>query len=290
MKIALLSTHPGLIENKRIREVVEDLKYEFQFVDLTNFGYEITDNKLNVPGITDLVADVAIVRGIFLSLKPISEAVDELRKRGTKVFDNSLLTHQYSINKITDILKLSKAGIPTPDTYYHRSFDGYTKAAQRIGYPVIVKLTRAGKGAGIYKMNDKQELEEFIVRMSEQGYVGSSYIMQEFFDYEHDLRMLVIGGRIYSMKRTPREGDFRANFSLGGSVELFKPDEETQQLALDALKAIDMTVGGVDVLIRKDGKKVVLEVNHTAGFVGMEKATGENITKKYVEHAIEKAA
>ena len=41
----------------------------------------------------------------------------------------------------------------------------------------------------------------------------------------------------------------------------------------------------------KDGvaKRYILEVNHTAGFLGMEKATGENIGKIFVEHAIAQA-
>jgi glutathione synthase/RimK-type ligase-like ATP-grasp enzyme len=56
-----------------------------------------------------------------------------------------------------------------------------------------------------------------------------------------------------------------------------------------ALTAIDMSVGGVDVLIAEGNKKYILEVNHTAGFVGMEKATGENIGRVFVEHAIANA-
>ena len=94
---------------------------------------------------------------------------------------------------------------------------------------------------------------------------------------------------MYSMKRIPGEGEFRANFSLGGKVEIFKPDLETRDMALEAMRAVELKVGGVDVLITKDGKKCILEVNHTPGFVGMEEATKENITRKYVELVIEKA-
>ena len=50
-----------------------------------------------------------------------------------------------------------------------------------------------------------------------------------------------------------------------------------------------MDVAGVDVLIDENDDRYILEVNHTAGFVGMEKATGENIGKIYVECAIERA-
>jgi glutathione synthase/RimK-type ligase-like ATP-grasp enzyme len=50
-----------------------------------------------------------------------------------------------------------------------------------------------------------------------------------------------------------------------------------------------MSIGGVDILITGHNKRYILEVNHTAGFVGMEKATGENIAKIYLEHAIKEA-
>ncbi|BCX15038.1 MAG: hypothetical protein KatS3mg088_721 [Patescibacteria group bacterium] len=49
-----------------------------------------------------------------------------------------------------------------------------------------------------------------------------------------------------------------------------------------------MSVGGVDILIGEDGSRYILEVNHTAGFVGMEKATGKNIGKIWLENAIVK--
>jgi len=91
------------------------------------------------------------------------------------------------------------------------------------------------------------------------------------------------------MERIPRPGDFRANFSLGGSVELFEPSNETIALAKKALQATGMSVGGVDVLITEDGRQYILEVNHNPGFEGMELATKENIAKIYLEHAIKEA-
>jgi glutathione synthase/RimK-type ligase-like ATP-grasp enzyme len=99
----------------------------------------------------------------------------------------------------------------------------------------------------------------------------------------------VIGERVFAMRRIPGEGEFRANFSLGGSVELFDLDEAGVSLSKSAMKSIGMSVGGVDILITSDNRRYVLEVNHTAGMLGMEKATGENITKIYVEHALKNA-
>ncbi|MBI2007399.1 MAG: 30S ribosomal protein S6--L-glutamate ligase, partial [Candidatus Blackburnbacteria bacterium] len=82
--------------------------------------------------------------------------------------------------------------------------------------------------------------------------------------------------------------EFRANFSLGGSVRSFELGEEDRKLALTALEKVDLAVGGVDLLITEN-RRYVLEVNHTPGMLGMEAATGENITRAYLEYAVEHA-
>jgi gamma-F420-2:alpha-L-glutamate ligase len=123
----------------------------------------------------------------------------------------------------------------------------------------------------------------------EQGKQAKNYILQEYIPYVFDIRALIIGDRVYAMRRIPGEGEFRANFSLGGAVELFDLDREGHELAVKALSAINMSVGGVDILITKDDKRYILEVNHNAGFTGMEKATGENIGRVFLKHAIANA-
>ena len=289
MKIALITTLKSLQENKRIEEEVKKMDHEFELIDLQAFSFSIINNKLIIKGLEKIDADILIIRGIFNSIKSISIVINNIKKQGVKVFDNNLLTHKYSINKIADMIKLAVNNIPTPNSIYAREFEDFPMMAEKIGYPLIVKSTRMGKGVGVYKMNSKKELLKFIRDSLQEEKSGKSYLMQEFIPYEYDLRCLIIGDKVFTMRRIPGEGEFRANFSLGGSVELFDLDNEGQELAKKALSAIDMSVGGVDILITKDDKRYILEVNHTAGMIGMEEATGENITKLFVEHAINNA-
>ena len=289
MKIALITTLPELIENKRIEEEVKNFGHEFQLVDLSDFNFLISNSSLVLKKITDLKTDMVIVRGIFISLKAICTLIYDLREKGIKVFDNNFLNHKYSISKTTDMIKLSLAKIPVPDTAFTRNIDDYYTLSEKIGFPLIIKSSRMGKGANIFKINNKEELERMIKDIELEDKKAQNYLLQEFIPYVHDLRVLIIGDNIFTMKRIPKEGDFRANFSRGGSVELFDLDEEGKKLALDALHVVNMTVGGVDILIDKDDNRYVLEVNHIAGFVGMEKATDKNIGKLFVEHTIKEA-
>lgn len=286
MKIALLTTLPGLSENERISQEVEKMGYKFELVDLSSFNYLIDTGGLKISGLTDLKADVVIIRGILSSIKVISEVISDLAGKGMKVFDNNLLEQRYAIDKVTDLAKLALDKIPTPKTFYCRDFDGYKKAAKKVDYPMIVKSTRAGKGASVYKLGNDSQLNALLKGFIEEDKNAKSFIMQEFIDYKFDLRVLIIGDDHFTMQRIPAEGEFRANFSLGGDVKLYNLDQEGEDLAHQALSAVGMSVGGVDILIDKEGNKFVLEVNHTAGMIGMEKATGKNITKLYVEHAI----
>jgi gamma-F420-2:alpha-L-glutamate ligase len=289
MKIALVTTLPSLVENKRIEQEVKALHHEFKLINLQKFSFFIKNNKIDINGLEDFDADLVIVRGIFNSMKPIASFIEDLRRKNIKVFDNNFSSHKYSINKINDLFKLSLAGVSTPDTAYVRTFEDYLAVADRIKFPLVFKSTRMGKGVGVYKLDNKQSLQDLLKKLDKDGKSANSYIMQQFIDYQYDLRCLIIGSDVFTMRRIPGEGEFRANFSLGGDVELFDLDEQGRALAKKALHSIDMTVGGVDVLIDKNNNKYILEVNHTAGMVGMEKATGENITKIYVNHAIKHA-
>lgn len=289
MRIALITTLTALFENERIAQECRNLGHEVEIVDLSSFSFSAVGGVLNLPKIGNLSANLIIIRGIFNAIKPISTAVNELKKKGVRVFDNNLLEHKYSIDKVTDIIKLGLAGVPVPDTFYVRDFEAMRRRAEETGFPVVVKSVRTGKGAGVFKADSKEELAALLEDLSQKGKEAKSYLLQEYIDYELDLRCLVVGKRVYTMRRIPGEGEFRANFSLGGGVEPLNLGENDRELAIKALAAVDMSIGGVDILVDKDGRRYVLEVNHTAGFTGMEKATGENIAAAYVEHAIKSA-
>ena len=289
MKIALVTTLPTLSENDRLKKEAQNLGHDFSIVDMQEFGFEINEGNLRVTQLENLDAEIVIVRGIFLAIKTISVIINSLRKKGIKIFDNNFLEHRYSIDKVTDIVKLASSGISVPDTYYSRDFKTYSAIAQKLGYPFVMKSSRMGKGADVLLVESVNKLKGIVSDKQNEGKSAKSYLLQQYIPYQYDLRVLVVGDEVFTMRRIPAEGEFRANFSLGGKVELYELDEESKKLALNALAAVDMSVGGVDILITKDKRKYVLEVNHTAGFVGMEKATGKNSAKVYLNHAISSA-
>lgn len=285
MKIALITSNPEMEEIQRIVDEATRLGNEISVVDFRKFSFTSENGSVNfVPEIPD--CDVAIVRGMFATMRSTEPLKDYLKSRNIKVFDNNLFDHKYSINKVYDITKLILAGIRTPDFYHARNYDSLKTFSQTAKYPVVVKTAGTGKGVYMWKLNTYDELVKTLDEVAKTGKKARKIVIQNFVDYKLDLRILVLGEYVFAMRRIPPVGDFRANFSLGGSVEVYTPNAELKELALKATKVIGLNMAGVDVLIDKDDKAFVLEVNHTPGFLGMEKATGLNIGKIYVEFAL----
>lgn len=288
MKIILL-TNFNAVENDRLATEAKILGHDFTVFNPHGNNPIIQDGQLTITGLTDQHPDLVIARGILSAIKEIVAILKHLRETGTKVFDNNLIDLNYSINKVTDLMKLALAGVAVPNTRHSHDYNHFVSLAGQLKYPVIIKPTSTGKGVGVTKIEDETALFAFTGQAIKEEKPAKRFVMQEFVPYVHDLRLLIIGDEVFCMRRIPREGDFRANFSLGGTVELFEPGEETVTLAKKALTAIGMTVGGVDVLITKNNSQYILEVNHNPGFQGMELATKKNIAKILLEHAIKTA-
>jgi gamma-F420-2:alpha-L-glutamate ligase len=285
MKITLITASPEMKEIDRIKEECLNAGHEFNLVNFNEFKYIKKSDGLHFyPEIPD--TDVAILRALFPTMGSLEPLNDYLKKRKIKMFDNNLLTHKYSMNKSYDLFKLILADINVPDTFSARTYKDLYELKDALGFPLVVKSSKSGQGARVWLTHDYDEYKDFISKFEQKLYPARNIIVQGFVDYKYDLRILVLGEDMYCMRRIPKEGDFRANFSLGGSVELFPLTPELRDLARKAISTIGLELAGVDVLIDKSDKKYILEVNHTPGMLGMEAATGDNITKKYLDYAI----
>lgn len=288
MKITIITSNTELEEIERIRDEAQKAGHTVGIVDFTKFHYSYVDGKVTFhPEIPD--TDVAIIRGMFSAMRSVEPLAQYLKSRGIKVFDNNLFTHKYSINKVFDITKLIFAGVPVPDFYHSRTYEGLYEYAKDMKYPAIIKTAGTGKGVAIYMVKNEAEMIVELKKREDERVKPRKIVIQNYVDYKYDLRVLVIGENMYCMRRLPKEGDFRANFSLGGSVENFRLTDEIRNLSRKAIEAIGLQVAGVDVLIDKNDKMCILEVNHTPGFAGMEEATGVNIGKIYLNFALENA-
>jgi len=163
-----------------------------------------------------------------------------------------------------------------------------TKIVEReIGFPAVVKNITGSEGAGIYLTESASKFRDLM----ELVYVNNpdaNIIIQKYIKASHgkDLRVLVVGGRIIAcMQRTSGDGDFKANFSRGGSTESFVVTPEIEWLAIETTKITGLDIAGIDLLFDEEGFKIC-EANSSPGFKGLELAVGKNIAEQIIDYII----
>ena len=232
--------------------------------------------------------DALLVREVFAYFKYAINIISYMKSKGKLVVDNNLATEKMMINKLIDGQRIVQAGLPFPKTFHAHTLANYLAMlpiiAKETNFPLVVKHRSSGKGAKIFKVEDRLDLENLLTDLNEDNKLGRYYI-QEFLPLEADYRVLVVADQVVgAMLRIPKKGDFRANFSLGGTVEPAELTKELETLALKAASATNCNFGGVDIVYTKEGKPYLLEVNRTPGFQGFTQAHGIDVAKMFVDY------
>jgi ribosomal protein S6--L-glutamate ligase len=116
-------------------------------------------------------------------------------------------------------------------------------------------------------------------------------LLQEFIreGAGRDYRVFVVGNEVIAtMLRTAPEGEFRTNIHRGGQGHPVELPREIKKLAVKAAQVLGLEIAGVDLMIDRSGP-LILEVNSSPGFEGIEKATRLNIAGAMMKHIARKA-
>jgi ribosomal protein S6--L-glutamate ligase len=167
------------------------------------------------------------------------------------------------------------------------SKDGFWEAVERLGgLPVVVKQVSARQGSGVILFDTINSaalsIEDYLDRRS--GLLIQSFIPPAG---RKDIRAMVIGGEVSgAIELKPIEGDFRANFHLSGESYPKDLAPDIEEMAVKAASVVGLEIGGVDVIVNKNNRAYVIEVNYSPGFKGMEAATGTDIAGKIIDYTV----
>ena len=211
-----------------------------------------------------------------------------LERTGSPVFNSSECIRICDDKSLTHIA-LSKNNVPSiPTMISPMTFDGigYTDlsfldgAENSFGYPMVVKDCFGSFGQQVHLAHDRKELESLFCDARPR-------IVQRYVECgSSDLRLEVIGGEVVaSVSRKGRDGDFRANTTIGGVMSVHQPSEDEKELALKASEAVGADFCGVDILYM-DGEPVVCEVNSNAHMKNLRNCTGIDVSDMILEHII----
>lgn len=192
-----------------------------------------------------------------------------------------------AVDKFLTSAKLQAAGFAVPRTIVCQSSDDAMAAFAELGGDVVVKPIFGSEGRGIARLQDPaMALRAF--RMLEQ--LGAVLYLQEFIRHPgHDLRLLVVGRRVFGMKRS-NPLDWRTNCSLGAKAEPLELTDDLVEQARRAAEAVGASIAGVDLLPDAEGRLWAIEVNAVPGWKALASALQIDVARLVLDHVGELAA
>lgn len=283
MKILILGS--ASYTNRRLREAARERGHQCYIKSYKNcyLSVESGETKIFYKG-KELVGYDAVIPRIAQSYTKYGTAVlRQFEMKGTYVAASSLAINR-SRNKLRSMQLLAKAGVGIPKTIIANSDVETDEILDAFGKgPYIIKTTRGTHGKGVVLAETKKAAKAVM----QAFYVENvNFMVQEFIEESAgtDIRVLVIGGRIYaSIKRQSLDDEFRSNTHLGAEGRKVKLTEEEKKAAKKAAKVMGLPICGVDMM-RSSRGPLILEVNSSASIMTPEKITGKDIATKIIKY------
>ncbi|MBI4641732.1 MAG: RimK family alpha-L-glutamate ligase [Candidatus Tectomicrobia bacterium] len=291
MKIGILSSQKSSYSTKRLKEAASRDGHTVLIIDFLKCRLMVETNRLSLfygsRKVQDL--DIALSR-VGSSFTEYGLAIIyQLELMGIPVV-NSSQALLISRNKLRALQLLARHGFQIAKTVMATSrtaseMRGAIRETIRFagGGPLVLKPVTGSQGIGVLLAESQQKAESLFEALWDSG---KDFLMQQFIEEAggKDIRALVIGGEVVAaMRREAREGDFRANIHRGGTGVSLTLNEEYREVAVNAANLMGLEIAGVD-LIETSAGPLILEVNASPGFEGLENATGENIAEKMIRY------
>ncbi|HEV8184900.1 MAG TPA: hypothetical protein VGP40_03020, partial [Chthoniobacterales bacterium] len=152
----------------------------------------------------------AYLRGNGRSIFFTHDYLAHLERNGTRVI-NGAQAFAYEISKAAQLSLLRSLGLSCPRSRVINCVEEASKAAEALGFPVIIKPNIGGRGAGIVRLNSAAELERALASSQIDLGIDSTALVQEFIPARggHISRVETLGGKfLYALKIYPSEENF----------------------------------------------------------------------------------
>ena len=155
-----------------------------------------------------------------------------------------------------------------------------------MGHNVVLKSVGGHGGSEVFLVSMEEWDEEEKTQEKLQPLLNRKLLCQEWIDSDsRDIRIYVIGGQPYAAVLRQGFGDFRSNYSLGGSVREYSLDNMTKELVRQYIMALGgsaLAFVGVDFLLEKSGCMVFNELEEMVGCRMLYACSDHDIVSDYV--------
>jgi [lysine-biosynthesis-protein LysW]--L-2-aminoadipate ligase len=205
-----------------------------------------------------------------------------------------LTVNRYSVtavcaSKLDTSALLDAAGLPTPATAVAFSPEAALRAAEDLGYPVVLKPITGSWGRLLARINDRDAAEALFEHKALLGGAEHSifYLQRHIDKPGRDIRAFVVGESVVCAIYRESE-HWVTNTARGARTRNCPVDGALRDLVLRAAAAVGGGVLAVDLL--EDGDRLLVsEVNATMEFRNSIDVTGVDIPRHVADHVRETA-
>lgn len=210
----------------------------------------------------------------------ILEFIENLGIRTVNSARSSILCN----NKTLTTQILEKNNLPVPETVLAFSQEQALAAAEKIGFPVVVKPVWGSWGRLISKADTYEALEAILEHKAALGSPQHSifYLQKFIFKPGRDIRVFIVGGKaIAAMYRVSEH--WLTNTAKGAVPQHMELNKEIAELVEKAARVLGVEIAGVDLVEYEKGY-LFFEINATPEFHGLKQVANVNIAKRIVEY------
>jgi len=283
--VGVLSFHNSK-ESKAILNAVEALGHDTEWLREENVVLRVDGSGASLEPDVDVIANRLLLSNTDQPTEEqgIARTLTRLRPMLNPPDATARAAH-----KMAGAAALAEAGdIRLPRTLLALSGDRLNRLRGEFGPEAVYKTAIGTHGGGAWKVDTGETLTAKVGRRRAflQELVG-----REDEERPRDLRVYVVDGDVVgAMYRVAAEGDWRTNVARGGAVRDATEDlpAAAERQARRSAEIIGLDYAGVDLIEGDDGW-YVLEVNPTAGFKGLYRATGRSPAPHIARLAVERA-
>ncbi len=192
---------------------------------------------------------------------------------------------QLEVSKVAQYEALKAVSVPTPETIAFIGKENIAEAAEKIGFPVILKHNRAGKGLGVRLLYSAAALVEHVDSADFEESIDGITLVQRYIEAPEPFitRVEFVGGElVYAVRVDTSEGfelcpadvcqiDEATNAChVGTANDKFQILADFDHPLLPAWKAFlannDIKIAGIEFIVDAAGRSFTYDVNTNTNY------------------------
>ncbi len=165
-------------------------------IDARQHSYDVANREHEYSLLFNRMSPSAWQRGLGHTIFYTLDYMRHLENIGVRVV-NGARAFQHEISKALQLQVLQSLGLPYPKAIVINHPSQALAAAEKIGYPVVLKPNIGGSGAGVARFSSRQQLQQAVEENQLYFGIDSVGLVQEAFTAQDNIitRVEVLGGR-----------------------------------------------------------------------------------------------